>query len=397
MNLPTMLGFALLSEMELPMLAASGALVAAALPAALFAINLWIFRQPGRPWNRRPLPPISVLIPARNEEMSIAAAVQSVLGSRGVEYELIVLDDGSTDRTAEIVREIGERDSRVRLEKAPALPEGWNGKQHACWVLASLAKRDVFCYLDADVRLGPEALYRMASEINDVRAGRRERAMVSGFPRQETETFLEWLLLPLIHFVLLGFLPLPGERWTGLSGFAAGCGQFMMVRREAYFASGGHGAIRTSMHDGLLLPQLFRRAGFRTSVFDLSRDAVCRMYRSAGEVWRGLSKNATEGMASPGRIPVFTVLLLLGQVLPGPIALWAWLARDGDALRLALMALLLGYAIRMASAVLYGQSWRGVLLHPVGVLVTLALQWNALVRKLAGRQATWKARAYRVG
>lgn len=384
-------------RLEPQRMAAIGALSAAAIPAVLFAINLWFFRQPGRPWNKRPLPPVSVLIPARNEEMSIAAAVQSVQASRGIEFELIVLDDGSTDQTAEIVQGIAAEDVRVRLEKAPALPEGWNGKQHACWVLASLAGYDHFCYLDADVRLGPEALYRMVSEINYVRAGRSERAMVSGFPRQETVTLLEWLLLPLIHFVLLGFLPLPGERWSGQAGFAAGCGQFMMVRRQAYFASGGHGAIRSSMHDGLLLPQLFRRAGFRTSVFDLSRDAVCRMYRSAGEVWRGLSKNATEGMASPGRIPVFTVLLLLGQVLPGPIAIWAWLAKDWEAMRLAMMAMILGYAVRLASTVLYGQSWRGALLHPVGVLVTLALQWNALVRKLAGRQATWKARAYRVG
>ena len=79
-------------------------LVCAVIPAVLFAINLWFFRRPGRPWNKRLLPPVSVLIPARNEELSIAAAIESVLASRGVDLELIVLDDGSTDRTAEIGR-----------------------------------------------------------------------------------------------------------------------------------------------------------------------------------------------------------------------------------------------------------------------------------------------------
>jgi len=373
------------------------ALICASIPALLFAINVWFFVRPGRFWNKRVLPPVSVLIPARNEEGSIAAAIESVLSSRGVEFEIVVLDDASADRTAEIVRAIADEDLRVRLETAPGLPEGWNGKQHACWVLSSLATHDVFCYLDADVRIGSEALYRMLSELNYSAPGEEGRAMVSGFPRQETGSFLEWLLLPLIHFVLLGFLPLSAERSSGGSGFAAGCGQFMMVRREPYFATGGHSAIRTSMHDGLLLPQLFRRSGFRTSVYDLSRDAVCRMYGGAGEVWRGLAKNATEGMASWRRIPVFTVLLLAGQVLPLPLLIWAAFGLDEVDFDVCLVAVLLGYAVRGVSAWRYRQSWRGVLLHPVGILVLLALQWYALVRKLSGKSATWKERAYQSG
>jgi hypothetical protein len=378
-------------------ISAIATLVAAAIPALMFAINIWLFRRPGQGWNRRTLPTVSVLIPARNEELSIEAAINSVSRSRGVDWELIVLDDGSTDKTADIVRTIAEINPRVRLEKAPPLPDGWNGKQHACWVLAAKATQDVFCFLDADVRLGPEALYRMLSEINIVEEGQPEKALVSGFPRQETRTFLERLLLPLIHFVLLGFLPLVGERWTRRSGFAAGCGQMMMVKREAYFASGGHSGISTTMHDGLLLPQVFRRLGFRTSVYDLSQDAVCRMYRNAGEVWRGLSKNATEGMASPVRLPFFTAILLLGQVLPLPVWMWASLAQNETAAAIAFWALLLGYGIRFVSAIRYRQSWVGALLHPVGIVVLLALQWSALVGKLVGRPATWKQREYRVG
>jgi len=370
------------------------ALICAAIPALLFAVNVWLFLRPGPPWNKRVLPPVSVLIPARNEERSIAAAIESVLASRGVEFEIVVLDDDSTDGTAEIVQAIADEDLRVRLEKAPVLPEGWNGKQHACWQLASLATHDVFCFLDADVRLGEEALYRAVGELNYVETGKAERALVSGFPRQETGTFLEWLLLPLVHFVLLGFLPLPGERWSGSKGFAAGCGQFMMVRREPYFATGGHSAIRASMHDGLLLPRLFRQGGFRTSLFDLSRDAVCRMYSGAGEVWRGLAKNATEGMASWGRIPVFTVLLLVGQVLPLPLMVWAVAAQNQTSLGLSLLALVTGYVIRALMAWCYRQNWRGVLLHPLGILVLVILQWYALVRKLSRAPATWRGRLY---
>jgi hypothetical protein len=148
------------------------------------------------------------------------------------------------------------------------------------------------------------------------------------------------------------------------------------------------------MHDGLLLPQQLRRGGFRTSVYDLSRDAACRMYRNAGEVWRGLAKNATEGMASPGRIWIFTALLLLGQTLPLPLAIVAWVKADWTAFVYAAIAFLFGMLIRVASALLYRQSWRGALLHPAGVLVLLVLQWYALAVKLMGRPAVWKQREY---
>jgi hypothetical protein len=236
----------------------------------------------------------------------------------------------------------------------------------------------------------------MASELNYVAKKEPERALVSGFPRQETKTFLEWLLLPLIHFVLLGFLPLAGERWSKSSAFAAGCGQFIMARREPYFESGGHSANPMTMHDGLLLPRLFREHGFRTSVYDLSRDAVCRMYRSAGEVWRGLTKNATEGMASPLRLPIFTVLLFAGQVITFPVAL-LYNARHPWAFNFATLGTLLSFFMRCFCAWRYRQPWRSVFLHPLGVLVLLMLQWYALLRKVFRRPALWKERKYQVG
>lgn len=377
---------------SLPLALAWAALAAAALPLLLFLTNIRLFRRPCLCRDNPELLPVSVLIPARNEERSIAAAVQSVLASQQVTLELIVLDDASTDCTAEIVRSLAASDPRLRLETAPPLPAGWNGKQHACWHLASLATHPVFCFLDADVRLGPLALSRMLTELHPDSTG-----MVTGFPRQQTETWLEWLLLPLIHFILLGFLPLVGERYTRRPGFAAGCGQFLLVRRSAYYASGGHSAIRTTMHDGLLLPQLFRRHGIQTRLYDLSADASCRMYRNAAQVWSGLSKNATEGIAAPSRIGIFTLLLGLGQLLPLPLMLWALPIGNGRVYQLALTALSFGLIQRIASAVRFRQPMRSALLHPLGILVLLVLEWTALTRKLLGRPARWKDRSYQPG
>ena len=299
------------------------------------------------------------------------------------------MDDGSTDRTAEIVAKLTLEDTRIRLEHAPALPAGWNGKQHACWELAGLARYEVMCFMDADVRLEPEALARMASFLS-------ENGLVSGFPREVTETWMEWMLLPLIHFVLLGFLPLWEMRKGTNPAYAAGCGQFLMVRQEAYLACGGHSKIRATMHDGLLLPQLFRRAGFRTDLADLTDLASCRMYSSAGQVWSGLTKNATEGIADPVRIGPISALLFAGQVLPFLLAFWTgpkslWFGGC------VLVGAAAAWLPRLVGVSRFRQDWRGALLHPLGILLLLAVQWYALARKVMGGTVSWKARAYVAG
>ena len=372
----------------------------ATVPALLWVWNMVLYREPTAgsctEMGHCVLPDaVSVLIPARNEERAIAASLDSLLASRGVAIEIIVLDDASTDRTAEIVLGFAARDRRVRLEYAPSLPAGWNGKQHACYALAGMAHSGILCFLDADVRLAPEALASMS-----VFLARTGSDLVSGFPRQETETPLEWLLLPLIHFVLLSYLPLAGMRALAAPAFAVGCGQFLMVRREAYRKTGGHSQIRTTMHDGLLLPQLFRRHGLRTDIADLTHLATCRMYCSASEVWHGLSKNATEGMAAPARILPFSFLLFCGQILPFLLTLSLIVApasygRYGRSFILA--ALAASFLPRLLSVWKYRQPLLSALLHPLGVTILLALQWYALLRKIAGQRVTWKERAYRVG
>ncbi len=366
-------------------------LLCALFPAIFFCWNLVLYRAP-RPDRNIAVPPVSVLIPARNEEQSIVAAVESVLASEGLEFEVIVLDDSSTDGTAEQVRQLAQRDQRVRLETAPPLPAGWNGKQHACYVLASLARHEVLCFLDADVRLAPQALAAMSSFLIQSKS-----ELVSGFPRQLTETPLEWLLLPLIHFILLGFLPIARMRRSNVPSLAAGCGQFFLLRRTAYRRSGTHAAIRTTMHDGILLPRLFRQHGFHTDLADLTGLAQCRMYRSAGEVWHGLAKNATEGLASPARIVPFTIFLLLGQVLPILIVAFALTEHNHTASLLALLAFVASLLPRLLGMRRFRQRLSGALLHPAGMLVLLALQWYAFGRKLLGYQTSWKQRAYTTG
>ena len=377
-------------------------LACAAIPAVLFAFNLRRYRTPRAVMQDHAT--VAVLIPARNEEANIGACLASVLASEGVQLEVLVLDDASTDRTAEIVSAVAARDERVRLLRATALPAGWNGKQHACWMLAQQSDAPAMLFLDADVRLMPDAIARCTAE---------QRAqglpLLSGFPRQITIGWMEKLLLPLIHFVLLGYLPMRWMQKTAKPAYAAGCGQFFLAERKAYVASGGHAAIRETRHDGLRLPQVFRKHGYRTDIFDLTALAEVRMYDSAGAVWMGLAKNATEGIATPGRIVPFSVLLVLGQILPvllllGALSLLAEILLVGATFDQPMLAAAVGFAILLAAGGSYlprllavrrfQQPVSSALLHPVGVTLLLMVQWYALVRQVFGRPVAWRARSY---
>ncbi len=372
----------------------------AVVPALLTLVNVSEYQPP--PPAAEALPPVTVIVPMRDEEAGIAACLASVLASAGVVLEVIAMDDGSTDATAEVVQGMAAADTRLRLLHADPLPAGWNGKQHACWLAAQAATGSVFCFLDADVRLEGETLARCLTAQQ-----RDHAALLSGFPQELTGTWLERLLIPLIHFILLGLLPVRLLRTTTTAGYAAGCGQFLMVDRAAYMQSGGHAAIRHTMHDGLLLPRLLRQHGFRTTLVDLTDLASCRMYRSASTTWNGLAKNATEGIAAPARIVPMTLFLGIGQVLPLPLLWLAWQHTRfifpflGPPVRIgvapvwaASVAVALSYLPRIVNTVQYRQSWFGAALHPLGVLVLLVLQWYALCRKLLGHPAGWKARQY---
>ncbi|CAO3410326.1 glycosyltransferase [Azospirillum largimobile] len=370
---------------------AAVSLFLALLPLGQGILNLLLYRRP------KAVPPpgsaVSILIPARNEEATIAASVEAALASRGVEVEVVVLDDHSTDRTAEIVRAIAARDPRVRLETAPPLPPGWSGKQHACQALAKMARHPVLLFQDADVRLAPDAARLTCGALLSGRHG-----LVSGFPRQETGTLAEALVIPLIHVLLLGYLPMLGMRRSGDPRFGAACGQLIAVRREAYQKAGGHAAISASLHDGVTLPRAFRRAGQGTDLFDATGLASCRMYRGWREVWSGFTKNATEGMATPAALPVWTVLLFGGHVLPWILLGWAALdPLPDEAVIMAGLAAAAGLLFRLLLMVCFRQSVVGALLHPIGILIMLAIQWAALLRARHGRPSEWRGRAYPTG
>ncbi|MEM9186890.1 MAG: glycosyltransferase family 2 protein [Planctomycetota bacterium] len=373
---------------------AAVSLLFAAIPAYFYFRNVGVFRTlaPALGPNAGGEAAISVLIPARDEAENIADCIASALSGGDEHAEVVVLDDHSTDGTGAIVAGTAERDPRVRLITGATLPTGWNGKQHACWQLAGEARNERLLFLDADVRLEPGALRRIVQRMGGGGEGARVD-LLSGFPRQLTGSLVEQMLIPLIHFVLLGFLSLRHLRRAQLPEFAAGCGQLFVTTRSAYLASGGHAAIRASRHDGLKLPRVYLENGLSVDVFDATDLASVRMYRGAGATWRGLSKNADEGIACPRLIVPVTALLACGQVAPMGLFV-ACLTAPSPAAAEALSgaALLLSYLPRLDAVRRFREPFFAALLHPASVLLFLAIQWWSLVASLTGRQVAWKGR-----
>jgi cellulose synthase/poly-beta-1,6-N-acetylglucosamine synthase-like glycosyltransferase len=357
----------------------------ALLPACNTFINLLLLRTPAQPM----IPPrLAILIPARDEEATIGACVDSALASAGADIEVIVLDDGSRDATRSVVEERALNDRRVRLAAAPPLPPGWTGKQHACQILSTLTDRPFLLFVDADVRLAPTAAARLvpAAGVD----------LVSGVPRQRVASPIEAAVVPMINSLIFGYLPVALMRLLPHPALTAACGQMIMVRAAAYRKVGGHAAIAGSMHDGMQLARQFRRSGYRTDLVDGTWLADCRMYDNAAALFAGFAKNATEGMARPMALPVWTVLLVGGHLMPVVLVLLA-IATESVLTPAGLAvsgATTLLVAARVLQAVKCREPWLAVVLHPVGVILTLAIQWRALYRYFRGRLVVWRGRSY---
>ena len=362
-------------------------LALAALPACLAAVNLSLLRTPEPEPEAAGL--VSILIPARNEAAVIEGTVRAALASAGIAVEVLVGDDHSTDETAAIVQGIAQADPRLRLVSVPDLPEGWTGKNHACAVLARAARGDHLLFLDADVTLTPNGAAGLAAHARRARAD-----LVSGVPRQVMESLGERLTVPMIDFLLIGYLPMALMRLLPDPSLGAACGQMILMRAQAYVESGGHGAIRTSLHDGVRLPRLFRERGLRTDLVAGHALATCRMYRDWRQSWAGFSKNAREGMATPRALPVWTLLLFGGHVLPWLMLVLALLAGHASAAWVAAGAGLLSLATRAAITLVVREPAATVPLHPAAVCTALAIQWNALLRPGRAGVAVWKGRRY---
>lgn len=284
------------------------------LPLALTAINLVTWRSPARREGLRRT--VSALVPARDEERTIEACVRALLAEPVT--EVLVLDDGSTDRTAALVSALAAGDPRVRLLRGAPLPRGWVGKVHACHQLAAAARGEVLLFVDADTRLLPGAVAALEGVPADV---------VTAFPGQELGSLGEALIVPLLHLTYTSWLPLWAIPRTRAASVLAANGQVLCASRAAHDRIGGFEAVRDAVVDDMAFCARAKRVGLRVAFVPGDRLATCRMYGSGAEAWRGFSKNLVPGLGNPVLVGVVAALYATCFVLP-----WlAWPLAPGPA------------------------------------------------------------------
>jgi chlorobactene glucosyltransferase len=339
-----------------------------------------------------PAPLVSIIVPARNEEANIGPCLESLIKQDYPHFEIIVLDDGSEDATAAVVRRLANGDSRVQLIKGEPLPAGWAGKPHACLQAARQAKGDWLLFTDADTIHSPDMLRRTLSLAMETCV-----ALLSGFPRQLTGPLSQKIAIPMIYFIILSWAPLWLLHRSSKPVASVAIGQFLFFPRKAYWDIGGHAAVKNRITEDLYLGAEVVKKGGRHLAVDLSDLVSCRMYGSLNAVWEGLTR-ALYGISSIS-FAALAVLLVVGYISFLAPFFWLWkLAFDSAFLPvwgpLVILQVTLLFIMRRWVDTRFKESVLSTILFPLGITFIIAVVINGMARQLSGAGISWKKRVY---
>lgn len=342
-------------------------------------------------------PLVTIMVPAKDEEHGIEACLQSLLLQDYPHFEVLVVDDRSTDRTAEIVRRLAAADSRLRLIQVEALPPGWTGKTHALHLCQQSARGEWYLFVDADTRLDPACLSVVLRDAID-----HEVTLESVLPALHAKSFWERTIQPFAGICLMVLFPLSKVNRPKHTEMGFANGQFILIRRDGYEAIGGHEAVRDKFVEDIHLGRLVRKSGRNLRVVMTPELVSVRMYSSLGEIVRGWSRILYSAVDfKPGKlytllaaVLIFSVLsyvtlgLSIGLLLSGDRSPFVWwlfgLAVAHELLQTTIMARI--YALSRSK-----QSYLAVRFLAVAVMIYILLR---TIRMCRTHEVTWRGTTY---
>lgn len=376
-----------------------GLVVCLVLASYVISLYLLFKRSPqlkqAPPPSRAPL--ISVIVPARNEERNLKVTLAALLGQDYPNFEVIAIDDNSSDATPTLLAQAAARDPRLHIVQGEPLAEGWTGKNFAVFQGAQVARGDWLLFVDADVSLAPGALSAAYQSAREHKA-----ALFSLWPGHDLHGFWERTVQSVIlamHYFGELFQRLR-KPWSLTAGPANG--QFILISRRAYDEVGGHRAVRDSVLEDYELSYRLRRQGYATITLNGAKLAQVRMYASLGEIWQGWSKNTFLGMRN-GPLETLGATAMVALVCCGPLALSLWAVLELILNPSVTAALGLGLAVASWLLLAAASSLLRPLINlplgylvsfPLGGLVLIGILLNSAYRHTLGNGVRWKGRRY---
>lgn len=321
---------------------------------------------------------VSILIPVRNEEANIIDLLLSIQKQDYQDYEVLILDDNSTDNTYQICLDFAQNDSRFRIIKGKELPAGWLGKNYACHQVAKQAKGEYLLFIDADEQVNDglinSAIHRM--KLNQL-------SLLSLFTNQSMLTMGENMVVPLMHFMLLNLLPVRLVLLVKNASVAAASGQFMFFNAADYHKNNWHQQVKDKVVEDVEIMRLVKANKLNGEALLANGMISCRMYNSYAESLNGFSKNFLAAF----NYSILAFLVFLVLLIGGPMLIII-------TMNLPLILFTLGLIVltRIMISLSSGQNaLYNVVLHPLQMLSLTIIAYMA-IQKYLTKTNTWKGR-----
>ena len=350
--------------------------------------NIWLMRRSRKHSMPLTLPRVSILVPARNEASQIEACILSLLGQKYPDYEVLVLDDQSTDSTSVKLEQLVLDHDRLKVISGLPAPHGIAGKNWACAQLAEPADGELLFFTDADTVYQDDALATIVSAMLGEKAD-----LLTGFPRQVVKTWGERLLVPFFSWASLNFIPFGLAYLLRSTVLAIAVGQIMVFTRKAYETVGGHAALGTNILDDIVLARRIKAAGLRWRVVRISDLVSCHMYDNSRDAYEGLTKNLF-GAFGYRLLPYLFIIIWLVTMTWVPILVFAlWLAGQTSMVHAPVLMVCLGLPLLTWLLTLIEIKAPVVvtLLYPLSILANAWVMLRSLVFSLGGK-LQWKDR-----